>query len=312
MLYELIRHQGGAVAREQLIAHGKSEDEGRGKVKTGKWQRLYWGVYYVYTGPVPRETRLWGAVLRAGPGAMLGYETAAEAYGLAPESTGRIHVIVPANRRVRGERDLVVHSSIHAERALNPVLTPPRSRIDETVIDLVDTSITLDHAIGWVTRACGERFTTGERLRAAIELRSRIRWRAEIQQVIKDVDDGALSPLEIHYLHDVERAHGLPSAARQRLTRAGRRRAYNDVHYDGYATTIELDGRLNHEGDHRFRDMRRDNALVMAGETVLRYGWSDIRGNPCHVARQVAQVLQTQGWPGAPKPCTIESCLFRA
>lgn len=312
MLEELVLHQGGAVAREQLVAYGKSDGEVRAQIEAGRWQRLYWGVYYTHNGPVPREAQLWGAVLRAGPGAMLSHETAAEAYGLAPDASGRIHLMVPAGRRVRGERDLVVHPSIHAERALNPVLAPPRSRIDETVLDLVDTSITLDHAVGWVTRACGGRFTTVERLRAAIERRSRIRWRAEIQQAIQDVETGALSPLEIRYLNQVERAHGLPAATRQRAIRASGRRGYNDVHYDEYATTVELDGRMNHEGDHRFRDMRRDNALSVAGETVLRYGWSDISTNPCGVAQQVAQVLRAHGWPGTPKKCPNASCPFHA
>lgn len=311
MFQELIERQGGAVAREQLVAYGTSDGEVQAEIKAGRWQRLYWGVYYVHNGPVAREARLWGAVLRAGPGAMLSHSSAAEAYGLLPESTGPIHVMVPANRRVRGERDLVVHPSIHAERALNRVLSPPRSRIDETIMDLIDTSSFFSEAVGWVTRACGGRLTTAERLRSAIELRSRIRWRAEIQEVIKAVADGAQSPLEVHYLQDVERKHGLPSAIRQRVTQAGGRREYNDVHYEGYATTVELDGRLNHEGDHRFRDMRRDNALHIAGETVLRYGWSDIRDNPCGVAQQVAQVLRTHGWLGIPKPCTAESCVFQ-
>ena len=55
--------------------------------------------------------------------------------------------------------------------------------------------------------------------------------------------------------------------------------------------------------ERRFRDFRRDNEVVAAGESVLRYGWPDVTAHPCAVAAQVAGVLQTRGWTGLPKRC---------
>ena len=70
-----------------------------------------------------------------------------------------------------------------------------------------------------------------------------------------------------------------------------------------YATVVELDGRLGHEGQGRFRDMRRDNAAALEGEQTLRYGWSDVHGEQCRVALQVAAVLSRRGWDGLPDRC---------
>jgi len=48
------------------------------RLKSAKWRRVQRGVYATFTGPVHREARLWAALRRAGPGAMLSHETAAE------------------------------------------------------------------------------------------------------------------------------------------------------------------------------------------------------------------------------------------
>lgn len=75
------------------------------------------------------------------------------------------------------------------------------------------------------------------------------------------------------------------------------------MHYPEYATVVELDGRGAHPDDHRWRDMQRDNAVVTAGGSVLRYGIADVTEVPCAVATQVATVLRLGGWSGASRPC---------
>jgi very-short-patch-repair endonuclease len=70
-----------------------------------------------------------------------------------------------------------------------------------------------------------------------------------------------------------------------------------------YRLVVELDGRLGHEGAGRFRDMRRDNWATVEGEATLRYGFTDVAGYPCLVARQVWGVLSTRGFPGELQRC---------
>jgi hypothetical protein len=242
-------------------------------------------------------------VLRAGRDAVLSHETAAELVGLVDGRAPSVHVTVPADRRVSRIPGAVVHLSGRTAAARHPTRLPPQTRVEETVLDLADGARTVDDALGWIARACGRRLTTPARLRAAMAGRAKQRWRAVLSAALCDVADGCHSTLELRYVRDVERAHGLPRGERQAVRRRRGGRWYDDVHYREYRTRVELDGQAAHPADARFRDMRRDNAAVVDGDTVLRYGWPDVTGDPCAGAVQVATVLRHQGWTGAPRPC---------
>ena len=174
-----------------------------------------------------------------------------------------------------------------------------------SALDLVAQSATFEQAMALLADACRSRQTTAERIRGALSARRRLRWRGQLSVVLDDVTAGAQSALELHYLRRVERAHRLPRAARQsRKDGRGPRRQWADAAYEEWATVVELDGRLGHEDSFgRLRDVRRDNAALLAGEVTLRFGWADVLGNPCEVASQVGKVLRDRGWTSAPKPC---------
>lgn len=132
--------------------------------------------------------------------------------------------------------------------------------------------------------------------------RKKISWRPLVDALLLDVAEGAQSTLELQHLRRVERAHGLPSGQRQRR-RAGARVVWIDVDYDEYDLRIELDGRLGHEGDGRFRDRQRDNRGVVEQTWTLRYGHAELFDDPCAVAAEQACVLYDRGWRGRPTPC---------
>ena len=75
------------------------------------------------------------------------------------------------------------------------------------------------------------------------------------------------------------------------------------MRYTDYGVVVELDGRAYHPDEARWRDMSRDNASVLDGRRVLRFGWADVAAQPCTVATQVATVLRAGGWRGAPRRC---------
>jgi hypothetical protein len=147
-----------------------------------------------------------------------------------------------------------------------------------------------------VTRAVQRRGTRASRLAVALAERRRHPHRKLIQGLLGDVAAGAESALELDYLRDVERAHGLPKGVRQ----ASRRGLpyVSDVGYDEWRLLVELDGRLGHEGEGRFRDMWRDNRFALEALLTLRYGWFDVVDRPCAVAAHVASVLVHRGWSG--------------
>jgi very-short-patch-repair endonuclease len=300
---EFVWPQHGVVTRGQALASGVTLGAIRRRLQAGKWRRLYPGVYVTFTGPVPRSALLWAAVLRAGPGAMLSHETAAELAGLLDQATDVVHVTIPTTRRAQWGPGLRCHLSVRALVAMHPTRQPPQTRIEETVVDLTQTARGVNQALAWVTRACARRLTTVERLRAAFGARKRLRWRRELTAALDDIGSGCHSTLELEYLRRVERPHGLPVARRQmaRSRRGGR--WYDDVRYEAYGVLVELDGPAYHPEETTSRDKRRDNAAVADGWDVLRYGVDDIAGQPCTVAREVAVVLRRNGWSGQPRRC---------
>jgi very-short-patch-repair endonuclease len=68
---------------------------------------------------------------------------------------------------------------------------------------------------------------------------------------------------------------------------------------------VELDGRLSHRDDTRWRDIRRDNAAAADGSLTLRYCWSDVTAHPCRTANELSRVLIQRGWAGMPKVCSV-------
>jgi hypothetical protein len=180
-LYELAQRQRGVLSCAQLLGLGLTKDLIASRHRQGNWQRVYPGAYAVFSGEVSREAALWGAVLYAGRGAALSHQAAAELWGLADTPGPRTHVTVPGDRRVNRKPGLVLHLSARALDAVHPSRNPPRTRLEETVIDLWETADSLDNAVGRVTRAIGRRLTTQDKLRYAMEARKRVRRRPRAQ-----------------------------------------------------------------------------------------------------------------------------------
>src|ERR1022692_18986 len=294
--------QEGMLGREQALAAGLSLAAIRERLDRGSWQRIYPGVYATFTGTVIRSSELWAAVLHGGTGAVLSHDTAAELDGLRKRECA-IHVTVPVDRRVRPVPGLVIHRADRIGRARHPAKTPPRTRIEETVLDLTQAARSFDDAFDWLCRACGGRLTTPDRIAGAMALRKKLRWRAALTVALADVTDGVHSGLELCYVRHVERAHGLPRARRQVKVVRGLRSEYRDILYDDYGLVVETDGMASHPIEARWRDIARDNAAAADGVITLRYSWSNITARPCQVAAQVAAVLTTRGWPGSARRC---------
>ena len=244
-------------------------------------------------------------MLRAGPGAVLSHETAAEIHGLTdqPSSPDPCQRPGRAPPRPAPEDPGVV---IHRSRGLVPQWQPPwqlpRTTVEDTVLDLVAAARTFDDAYGWISAAVGRRLTSpsaeqGARRPLADTLASldhrgpagRRRWRP--------LAAGA------HYVYGVERAHGLPTARRQARRRHGSGARYLDNLYEDYGLCVELDGHAAHPAEGRWRDTHRDNDNLVQGTATLRYGWPDATEHRCRTAAEIAAVLRRRGWPGTLRRC---------
>lgn len=179
---------------------------------------------------------------------------------------------------------------------------PPRLLVEDTVLDLCAGGGP-DDAVTWLTAAVRDRLTTPARLVRALRGRARHPHRALLLGLLADVAAGVESYLELLYLRDVERPHGLPPGDRQLRSVDGRVRC--DVVYREQRVIVELDGLLNHEGMQRSRDMWRDNVATLDDWVTLRYGAWHLTHQPCEVGDQVAGFLVRRGWTALPTRCHL-------
>jgi hypothetical protein len=251
---------------------------------------------------------MWAAVLAAGPGAVLCHRTAAELHGLLDAPKGEaIHVMVAWCRSIRPMRRVVVHYSRRVGGARHAGLEPPRTRLEETVLDPAEAERTADGATAWILDACASRRTTPGRLIEAMDARRRMRRRKTLLVALGDARIGVHSILEHRYLYRVERPHGLPEGARQSRTRVGGSSRYEDVRYEEYGVIVELDAQKAHPEGERWRDTRRDNNSASKGLITLRYTIADVMERPCEVADEVARALASRGYTGMVHRCG-DSC----
>ncbi|QDP95071.1 type IV toxin-antitoxin system AbiEi family antitoxin domain-containing protein [Microlunatus elymi] len=310
-LRRLIEHQSGVVTREQATAFGLGPRSQQRLVEQEHWQRLGPGLLLSRAGPVEWLSLAWAGALWGGDDARLGGLAAAYLHKLTDQPPKTILVLTPH----RIQRESVSPWLFRRERAgvrSRSVGALPRTSIDDTVLDLCEQSVRdLGDGIdgrgrkidGWISDAVQRKLTTPKRLKRALSARSRFAGRRLVEKIISEVAGGAQSVLELAYLRNVERAHGLPRGRRQVGARLAGGRIYRDVRYEKYHLLVELDGETGHIGEDRFRDFRRDNAALLEGEVTLRYGRVDVDTEPCAIAWQVAEMLVRGGWAGMVTPC---------
>lgn len=296
--------QSGTVSRQQLLADGMSENDVRRLVRRRDLTAIHPGVFVDHTGTPTWLQRAWAAVLYAWPAA-LGGESALR----AADGPGRVlrsddvTVVIDHARRVRGRPGLVVERRRALDDHVLWNLGPPRLRYEDAAIDVALAAATDLDAVAALAAACGGRRTTARRLAQTVRERSRVPERAWITSVLSDVADGTCSVLEHRYLHDVERAHRLPTARRQLRAVTAATVTYRDVDIAGLVV-VELDGRLFHDSaTGRDRDMERDLDASLEGRTTVRLGWGQVIGRPCSTAGKIGALLTMLGWAGSIVPC---------
>ncbi len=294
---ELIHRQDGVVAREQLVLAGFSIIEIRRHLRRREWTLVWPSVYATRPGEATAYGKAVGALLYAGPTATWSHATAAHQLGLRTAPPVQVDVSIEAARQVRAQPGLRIHRIRQLETRRLAGVVPPRVMPGHAVVDLVAEQRTLDQAIAVVADSCQTRRVGLDEVQAASLLR-RHRWGVQVK-AMGDLLRGSDSLLEVLYIRDVERRHRLPTSTRQR--RLGQ--DVSDCAYDEFNVLVELDGRVHLAANRWWRDMAKDNRSALRGELTLRYGWLDVRYQPCEVAAQVLVVLHLRGYRGTMRPC---------
>lgn len=229
--------------------------------------------------------------LTAPADAVVSHATAASLWELAiplqPEDS-RVHLTVPTGSAVRGRADRCIHRSPLVagdvvERLGMRMTTPQRT--------WRDLAATLSPpALLAVTDQLLRFLCTSAELHAQLALRPSGRGSARARAVLPVADPRAESPME-SVLRWLLHAAGVPRPDLQHViwTPAGQFRA--DFAWPERKVLVEFDGAIHREGRVFLRDLRRQNALVAAGWTVLRFSGADVLGRPEEVVAQVLRAL---------------------
>lgn len=300
-----LARQSGVISRRQVLRSGGTDNDIQRLLRRCEWCRVLEGVYVHHTGPLTALQRAWAAVLYAAPSALAGTDAlwAHGVRGFDPRADEPVHVVVPEHRRVTRQPGVRIARLTSFDTVVQGHLSPPRMRLEPAVLQVASASRTEDGAVAVLADACQTRHTTAERLLESLRDTPRIHHRGLLEQILGDVASGAFSALERRFLVRVERAHGLPTATRQRRVNLGQRAYVRDVTHVGLGTVVELDGRLAHDrAADRWADLERDIAGAGAGDLTVRVGWLQVL-EAHRLARGLGALLSARGWAGRPHRC---------
>jgi very-short-patch-repair endonuclease len=272
--WELARRQHGVISRQQLWRLGFSRRAIQHRIATGRLHPVYAGVYAVGRPDLTREGRWMAAVLACGQGALISHLTAAFHWGLIGRVTQALHVSVPVNRRPR-RPGIVTHRranlAAHATtRHRIPITTPARTLVDIATDDRLEEAINAADRLGLIDP---------ERLRRALDTDLKGEDGAPLVRRTLDRHTRTDSHRERRFLL-IARRSGLPEPLTQQLVRGHR----VDFLFREHALVVETDGlRYHRTPAQQAKDRRRDQDLLMAGLTPLRFTHAQVVDDPAHV-----------------------------
>jgi very-short-patch-repair endonuclease len=285
----------GAASRRSLL-QDESDAALRRELRARRVRREYRGVYVDVRHDYDRLARLGSALLRAGAGAHLSHQTAAELHGLGPDSTASvptIHISVPHRRRPRPAPGLVLHrpavlSSADQDRLDDLAVTG----IERTLLDLSGLAGGTERALALVTDAVRERRTTAELLEACLERSRHIRGTRQLAVILSELAPGFESVIEVT-LSGWCLAAGLQARPQVTVVLPGGRRYRLDLFDDALLLAIEADGAAHHLSvADRERDLRRDDELRSVGIETVRFTGRQIQQDSSEVIRRLYLVAE--------------------
>ena len=293
---DLAEVQGGVIGVDQLLALGLDRRAVHRLVRAGWLHPWLRGVYAVGHTRIGALGRRMAAVLACGDGALVGHQTAADAWDLLRSASPTIHITVPTSNGRKGHRNVRIHRRPHLP-AVNktklgplPVTTPEQTLLDialttnatklRKAIDRADHRRLLDHTILTELARSGQRGAT--RLRRALE-QPPTPTRSELEDAFVDLCD----------------RHGIP---RPPLINHRVGPYVVDFLWPDAGLIVETDGYEHHSGRDPFRSDRRRDADLLAtyGLQTLRFTYEDITGDAMTTAARITAARSRARTIGTP------------
>ena len=285
---EMAADQYAVFDRDQALACGMSGTTLDRRREAGRLDLLHKGVYVVAGAPPTWHQQLFGACLAAGPWAAASHRAAGRLWSLL-QGEQPVEITVPLTRAPRLAH-VLVHRSTDltreqvVRRARIPVTNPLRTMVDlGAVLGPDEVEAALDR--GLVARLFS--VAAVEHMLDQLARSGRVGC-GVVRRVLDDRalgdqrPDGLLEPRMARLLRD----GGLPPAIFQCTVRdeSGRVLARVDFAYPDRRLAIEVDGWSTHGSPRALQaDLERQNRLVAAGWTVLRFTWHDVVRRPTFV-----------------------------
>lgn len=296
LLHSLALPTIGLLTRERVLTI-LSEDQLATCLTKGILERAQPRVFRVAGSPRTFRQATLAAVLSAN--GVASHRCAAVLWSLIDEPRV-IEVTVPYPRQAR-LWDVVVHRSrdlvpSHVSRVNGiPATNPMRTVIDssgvlrqrQTAEDLLEAGLSRGlYTVAAIEHVLAEVARPG---RNGSGILGRI---LDERALGRDRPDGLLEPRMARLM----RAANLPLAVFQLEVRIGRRRFRIDFAYPELMIAIEVDGYEKWTSPGAVQAaMERQNLLVRAGWTVLRFTWADVVRRPAYVARIIRDELVAKG-----------------
>jgi hypothetical protein len=284
----------GLFTRADALCCGFSEYQVRRRIATGEWQRVH-GKVLAFQGRQVTPLIMAAAAQLAVPGSVVAGPSAALWYGLPVDGTVRWLWTGPCGRAsvpgVRILRDPLAEADVcHADGI--PITDPGR-----TVFDCLRL-LPDDAALKVMDRALQQGWTTfGELVRRLHDHAGR-RGAPRLVRLVRAAGAGSHSAAE-RRAATLLRSAGITgwtanAAIRDSAGLIGR----GDLVFAVARLVVELDGWAFHSDPARFqRDRTRQNRLVTAGWTVLRFTWADLHDRPEAVIATIRAALRRPDHP---------------
>jgi very-short-patch-repair endonuclease len=272
----LADRQHGVVARWQLLAMGLGAGAIEHRLRTGRLFMLHKGVYVVGRQSLTPRGYWMGAVLAAGPGAVLSHRSAAALHGIRQSNQVKIDVTIPKGHR--SDRPTIrIHSSTFDPEDIATVDGIPVTSVARTILDLAGVLDT-DPLLRVVEEADRREKFDLRAMERVMARRPRARGRVKLREILADYRDApdTRSKLERDFWALIKTA-GLPPPQLNTMV-AG---FLVDVCWPEWCLVVELDGRHFHARRRAFEtDRIRDATLQRHGFRILRITYKRLQEQP--------------------------------
>lgn len=232
-------------------------------------------------------------LLTAPPGAVVSHLTAAALWEveipLQRSGDRRIDLVVPLSSRAESRVDRRVHrvglaaDDVTRHRSF-PVTVPARTWRDLAAVLQPPALLAVTDQL--LAGRC-----TPDVLQEQLDRRPTGRGSARARAVLPVADHRAGSPME-SVLRWLVHVAGLPAPDLQHRIRTPIADFHADLAWAGRKVLVEFDGDVHRDRRVFVEDLRRQNALVAAGWTVLRFTSADVLGRPAEVVAAIRRALR--------------------